>query len=192
MKEASEVRPWKSKASSPAGGYANGAETADVGVRLALPGQAHGLEAPAPQPKGNDLVLASGAGHTLTRVIMLTRTPATLQESLETRLFPYVSSCRRREEGGKKKKKEARLRNNSICKSRRSRTCGRLQKLGVEGGGNPSGTRPHPQCLLSEAGALRAAPPAGVLCDRWEEKWGHPRSTPPRTQCRAIWAWRVG
>ena len=60
------------------------------------------------------------------------------------------------------------------------------------GGGGPSGTRPHPQCLFSEAGALRAAPPAGVLCDRWEEKWGYPRFTPPRTQCRASWAWRVG
>lgn len=106
VKEISEVKPWKSKASSPAGGYANGAETAEVGGRLALPGQAHGLEAPAPQPKGNDLVLASGAGHTLTRVLMLTRTPATLQESLETRLFPYVSSCRRREEGGKKRKRK--------------------------------------------------------------------------------------
>ena len=76
-----------------------------MGVRLALPGQAHGLEAPAPQPKGNDLVLASGAGHTLTRVLMLTRTPATLQESLEARLFPFVSSCRR-EEGGKKRKRK--------------------------------------------------------------------------------------
>ena len=80
------------------------AETAEKGVPLALPRQAHGLEAPGPQPKGNDLLLAPGAGHTLTSVLMLPpRTPATLQESWETRLFPDLGSCRRREEGGKKK-----------------------------------------------------------------------------------------
>lgn len=82
---------------------------------------------------------------------------------------------------GKKKKKKARLRNNSIFKSLRSLTCGRL---GVGGGSGPSGKRPHPQCLLSEGGTLRAAPPAGVLCDRWGEKWGHPRSTPPGRSAR--------
>ena len=82
------------------------AETAEKGVPLALPRQAHGLEAPGPQPKGNDLLLAPGAGHTLTSVLMLPpRTPATLQESWETRLFPDLGSCRRREEGGKKKEK---------------------------------------------------------------------------------------
>lgn len=90
---------------------------------------------------------------------------------------------------GKKKKKEARLRNNSIFKSLRSLTCGRL---GVGGGSGPSGKRPHPQCLLSEGGTLRAAPPAGVLCDRWGEEVGSSPLHPTRTQCPASWVWRVG
>lgn len=98
-----QVRPWKSRPAL-AGEHANVAETAEKGVPLALPRQAHGLGSSGPQPKGTTCFwhLEQASDQRPRTASKNSCHPAGVWK---TRLFPDLGSCREGKRVGKKEKR---------------------------------------------------------------------------------------